>query len=148
VVARTNRPVVVSHTGVQGTCPGPRNLDDARLESIAGTGGVIAIGLWPEAVCGETPAAWARAVRYAVDRVGADHVALGSDWDGAVPAIVDAAGTVHLTAALLDVGLDTDQIRRIMGGNTIRVLREVLPTGPTLRRGGSALDDVDDRGRG
>jgi membrane dipeptidase len=146
VLARASRPVVVSHTGIQGTCPGPRNLDDARLEAIAATGGVIGIGLWPDAVCGETPAAWARAVRYAVDRVGADHVALGSDWDGAVPAIVDAAGTVHLTAALLDVGFDADEIRRIMGGNTIRVLREVLPAGVTPRRGGRNLDDTNDMG--
>ena len=146
VLERASRPVVVSHTGVQGTCPGPRNLDDARLEAIAGTGGVIAIGLWPDAVCGDSPAAWAQAVRYAVDRVGADHVALGSDWDGAVPVIVDAAGTVHLTAALLDVGLEADEIRRIMGGNTIRVLREVLPAGVTPRRQGRPIGDVNDRG--
>ena len=129
VVARADRPVVVSHTGVYGTCPNARNLDDARLEAVAATRGVIGIGLWPDAVCGETPADWARAVRYAVERVGADHVALGSDWDGAVPAIVDAAGTAHLTQALLDVGLAPDEIAGIMGANTIRVLRAVLPTG-------------------
>ncbi|MEX2466446.1 MAG: dipeptidase [Gemmatimonadota bacterium] len=135
VVARTDRPVVVSHTGVYGTCPSPRNLDDARLEAIAGTGGVIGIGLWPEAVCGETPADWARAVRYAVDRVGVDHVALGSDWDGAVAAIVDAAGTPYLTAALLDVGLGPEEIAKIMGENSIRVLGAVLPErAPSSRR--------------
>ena len=129
VLALADRPVVVSHTGVYGTCPNVRNLDDARLRAIAATGGVIGIGLWPAAVCGEMPADWARAVRYAVDRVGADHVALGSDWDGAVPAIVDAAGTAHLTRALLDVGFGPDEIAGIMGENTLRVLRTVLPAG-------------------
>src|SRR5690606_3643906 len=104
VVATGGGPVVVSHTGVDGTCPGPRNLSDAQLRAVAGTGGVIGIGLWPGAVCGETPGAWARAVRHTADVVGAEHVALGSDWDGAVPGYVDEAGAVQLTAALLEAG--------------------------------------------
>jgi len=121
--------VVVSHTGVAGTCPGPRNLDDGRLEAIAAAGGVVGIGLWPGAVCGDTVDDWARAVRHAADVMGPEHVALGSDWDGAVPAIVDAAGTVHLTDALLRAGFRPEEIRGIMGGNTIRVLRSMLPQG-------------------
>ena len=133
VAGRATRPVVVSHTGVRGTCPNARNLEDAAVEAIAATGGVIGIGLWPEAVCGETAADWARAVRYTVDLVGAGHVSLGSDWDGAVPAIVDAAGTARLTAALLDAGLGPDEIAGVMGGNAIRVLSAVLPAGPARR---------------
>jgi len=131
LAATGGTPLLVSHTGVQGTCPGPRNLDDARLGAIAATGGVIGIGVWPDAVCGETPADWARAVRYAADRVGVAHVGLGSDWDGAVPAIVDAAGTIHLTAALVAEGFHPDEIRGIMGENVIRVLRTLLPEDPT-----------------
>ncbi|MDZ7778729.1 MAG: dipeptidase [Gemmatimonadota bacterium] len=127
VVARTTRPVVVSHTGVDGTCPSPRNLDDGRLEAITSTGGIIGIGLWPDAICGRTPADWARAVRYAADRVGTRHVALGSDWDGAVPVIVDASGTDHLVDALLNEGFTQEDVVRILGGNTLRVLRESLP---------------------
>lgn len=133
VTKRARRPVVVSHTGVDGTCPGPRNLGHGQLRSIADTGGVVGIGLWPEAVCGETPADWARAVRYATDLVGVEHVALGSDWDGAVPAIVDASGTEHLTAALLDEGFSSGEIRAILGGNTLRVLLANLPTAPPSR---------------
>lgn len=135
LAAAPGRPLVVSHTGVDGTCPSPRNLDDARLRSIASTGGVIGIGLWPEAVCGTTPDAWARAVRHAADRIGSAHVALGSDWDGAVPAIVDAAGTLHLTAALVDQGFSPDEVRGIMGENTVRVLRALLPEDPAPARG-------------
>ena len=67
-------PVVVSHTGVFATCPSPRNLPDEALRRIAATGGVVGIGLWPEALCGETPAHWAAAVRHAVTVVGAAHV--------------------------------------------------------------------------
>jgi membrane dipeptidase len=123
-------PIIVSHTGVKGTCNNRRNLDDGRLTRIAATGGVVGIGLWPTAVCGETPSAWALAVRHAAEVAGVDHVGLGSDWDGAVTTIVDATGTTDLTQALLDEGFESDDIRKIMGGNVIRVLRETLPAGP------------------
>ncbi|MDA0329257.1 MAG: dipeptidase [Gemmatimonadetes bacterium] len=121
-------PVVVSHTGVKGTCDNRRNLDDGRLSRIAATGGVVGVGLWPTAICGESPADWAKAVRHAVDVMGVDHVGLGSDWDGAVPAIIDAAGTVYLVEALLEEGFTNDDIAKIMGSNTIRVLLQTLPT--------------------
>jgi len=56
-----------------------------------------------------------------------DHVGLGSDWDGAVAAMIDASQTIRLTQALLDVGFGEEDIRKIMGGNAIRVLMESLP---------------------
>ena len=127
VLAIAERPVIVSHTGVRGTCDNQRNLDDQRLVGIAATGGVIGIGLWPTAICGESTSAWARAVRHAVGVAGVDHVALGSDWDGAVEAVVDAAGAVHLVDALLTEGFTAQEIRGIMGENAIRVLRATLP---------------------
>lgn len=55
------------------------------------------------------------------------HVALGSDWDGAVGVPFDDAGLVHLTDALLEVGLDEAAIRAVMGKNVLRVLGEALP---------------------
>ncbi len=134
VLELASTPLLVSHTGVKATCDNARNLDDGQLARIAATGGVLGIGLWPEAVCGQTPAAWARAVRHAADVAGVDHVGLGSDWDGAVPTIVDASGTVHLTAALVAEGFDADEIERIMSGNVVRVLRETLPIAPGAAR--------------
>jgi len=62
-----------------------------------------------------------------VDRVGSDHVALGSDWDGAVSVPFDAANVVRLTDALLDAGLDGAAIRAVMGENVLRVLATALP---------------------
>jgi len=49
-----------------------------------------------------------------------------SDWDGAVPTIVDAAGTVHLVEALLREGFGSDEIRKIMCGNVVRTLMRTL----------------------
>ncbi len=127
VLSVATRPVVVSHTGVRGTCDNRRNLDDARLRAVADAGGVVGIGLWKTAICGARAEDWARSVRHALDVAGPDHVALGSDWDGAVGTIVDAAGTVRLTEALLGTGLSKADIRRVMGDNAVRLLRATLP---------------------
>ena len=129
VLDRATTPLLVSHTGVKGTCDNARTLDDGRLERIAATGGVVGIGLWETVLCGTTPDDWARAVRHSVTVAGIDHVALGSDWDGAVTTVVDASGTAHLTQALLREGFADDEIRRIMGGNVVRVLAQTLPPG-------------------
>jgi microsomal dipeptidase-like Zn-dependent dipeptidase len=125
----STRPVVASHTGVRGVLDNARNLSDTHLDGIAAGGGLVGIGFWPTATGGEDAAAIARSIAYAVDRVGAGHVALGSDWDGAVPVPFDAANTVQLTDALLDVGLDEAAIRAVMGENVLRVLVATLPEG-------------------
>lgn len=127
VLAMTKKPVLVSHTGVVGTCPGPRNLTDAHLQRIAATGGVVGIGYWDGAVCQSDVPNIIRAIRYAVDKVGVNHVALGSDFDGATATPFDATGLVLLTQGLLDAGFSEADIRAIMGGNVQRLLREQLP---------------------
>jgi membrane dipeptidase len=127
VLAIAKRPVVVSHTGVQGTCQNQRNLSDAQLKAIADNGGLIGIGFWDVAVCGSTPQAIARAIRHAVNVAGINHVALGSDFDGATTVPFDAAHMVQLTDALLDAGLTEPEIRKVMGDNVLRFLRQNLP---------------------
>ncbi len=126
-LAIARRPVVVSHTGVKGTCDNPRNLSDAHLRGVARTGGVIGIGFWETAVCGRGPDAIARAVHHAVSVAGIDHVALGSDFDGAVSTPFDAGGLASLTEALISEGFGDTDIARIMGANAIRVLQGALP---------------------
>jgi membrane dipeptidase len=128
------RPVVASHTGVRGVLDNARNLPDAQLDGIAATGGLVGIGFWPWACGGGDAASIARSIAYAVDRIGPAHVSLGSDWDGAVPVPFDAAHVDRLTEALLDVGLDEPTIRAVMGENVLRLLDEVLPTGPVEGR--------------
>ena len=79
------RPIVASHTGVRGVADNARNLSDEHLAGIAAGGGLVGIGFWPTACGGPNAASIARSIAYAVERIGAEHVALGSDWDGAVP---------------------------------------------------------------
>jgi microsomal dipeptidase-like Zn-dependent dipeptidase len=127
VLALATRPVLVSHTGVRGTCDNQRNLSDEQLKGIAKTGGVIGIGFWDTAVCGTDATAIARAIRYTANLVGVDHVGLGSDFDGAVTEPFDTTGLVQITDALLAEGFSDEEISRIMGGNVLRVLKESLP---------------------
>ena len=127
VTAIASKPVVVSHTGVRGTCSNNRNLTDQELRAVASTGGVIGIGYWDTATCGTDVHAIVKAIRYAKSIVGADHVALGSDFDGAIDAPFDVTGIPLITEALLNDGFSEQEIRQIMGENFVRVLNQTLP---------------------
>jgi membrane dipeptidase len=127
VLAMATRPTVVSHTGVKGTCDNTRNLSDEQLRVIAANGGLVGLGFWETAVCGAEAAAIARAQRYTADLIGIDHLALGSDFDGAVETPFDASGLVKVTEAMLAAGFTNDEIGKAMGGNQIRFLLENLP---------------------
>ena len=129
VLAMARRPVIASHTGLRGVVDSVRNLTDAQARAIAETGGVLGIGFWPT-VCGGTGAGdIARAIAHAIRVAGIEHVALGSDFDGAVPVPFDATGLILLTDALIEAGLDDDAIQKVMGGNVHRLLAETLPSG-------------------
>lgn len=127
VLAMATKPVISSHGGVQGTCKGNRNLTDEEVKGIAKTGGVVGIGYWPDAVCSTDPAAIAKAILHVRDIAGIDHVALGSDFDGAVTTPFDTSGVAHVTQALIEAGLSDADIAKVMGGNVVRVLMQVLP---------------------
>ena len=126
VLAIAKRPLVVSHTGVKGTCESPRNLSDDHLRRIAATGGIIGVAYFEVAVCGTDASAIARAIRHAVDIAGVDHVALGSDFDGAVAVPFDTTGIALIVDALLASGMDEAAVEKIAGGNALRFLRETL----------------------
>jgi membrane dipeptidase len=127
VLAMANRPLVVSHTGVKGTCDNNRNLSDDQIQAVAAKGGLIGIGYWDTATCGTDARAIVKAMRYVSDRVGAEHVALGSDFDGAITAPFDTTGVVEITDAMLEAGYSEQDIRMIMGENVLRFLQANLP---------------------
>jgi microsomal dipeptidase-like Zn-dependent dipeptidase len=127
VLRIATRPVIVSHTGVKGTCDNMRNLSDDQLKAVANNGGIVGVGFWDTAVCGRDAAAIAKAIRHAANIMGVDHVALGSDYDGAIEAPFDATGVVQITDALLREGFNEDEVRRIMGQNVFRLLETYLP---------------------
>ena len=127
VLGLVDVPTVVSHTGVKGTCDNPRNLSDDHVRAIAAGGGVIGIGFFRMAVCGTGPDDIVAAMLHVIKLVGADHVALGSDFDGGVTTAFDVSQLASVTQAMVDAKLSDEEIVKILGGNTVRVMRQVLP---------------------
>ncbi|MDE2410924.1 MAG: dipeptidase [Sphingomonadales bacterium] len=126
ILSAARRPVVSSHGGVQATCKVNRNLTDDEIRGVAKTGGVIGIGYWDAAVCDTSPRAVAAAMKHVKDLVGVQYVALGSDYDGATTVRFDTGRLVQVTQALLDAHFTPDEIRAVMGGNALRVIRAGL----------------------
>jgi membrane dipeptidase len=130
------RPFVLSHTGFRDLAggrsrwrrysPANRNLasEDARL--VAEAGGVIGLSLSTDLLGGSDLAAAVRAFRFGAELVGVEHLAVGSDFDGGLQTVFDVTGLPLLTQGLLDGGFTRDEVATIMGGNALRVLREVL----------------------
>ena len=126
LLAMATRPVVSSHGGVQATCKVNRNLTDDEVRGVAKTGGVIGIGYWDGALCDTSPRAAAKAMKHVRDLVGIEHVALGSDYDGATTVRFDTSQLVQVTQALMDEGFTPAEIRAVMGENALRVIRAGL----------------------
>ncbi len=133
-VARISEaPLVATHSGVHALCPSPRNLTNRQLDRIADTGGIVGVNFHvgflrsdgdPKAPTslGEI----VRHVRYAADRIGVEHVGLGSDFDGAtMPGdLGDVTGLPRLVDALFEAGFDHADVRRIAHENWERVLAQ------------------------
>ncbi|MDZ3830742.1 MAG: dipeptidase [Sphingopyxis sp.] len=131
ILKMARRPVVSSHGGVQATCKVNRNLSDEQIRGVAATGGLVGIGYWDAAVCDTSPASIAKAMKHVRDLVGIQHVALGSDYDGATTVRFDTSKLVQITQALIDAGFSDDEIRAAMGGNAIRILSAgLVPLAP------------------
>jgi microsomal dipeptidase-like Zn-dependent dipeptidase len=129
VLAVATRPVVVSHTGVRGTCDNSRNLSDVQLDAVRANRGLVGIAFFRQAVCGDDLRAIAVAIRYAATRIGIESVALGSDFDGAVATPIDVTGVRRIADALADEGFGSGDIAAIMGQNAVRFFMESLPSG-------------------
>ena len=127
VLSLSTRPLVVSHTGFKGHCDSPRNISDSLMLRIAKAGGLIAVGYWDGAVCGNTPDDIVTAIRYGIDLVGSQHVSLGSDYDGTVTTSFDTSELAVLTHTMLEKGFSEIEIRNVMGENMLKFLGENLP---------------------
>lgn len=131
VVAMTDIPLVVSHTGLRSTCDVHRNFPDDLMAQIVANGadqggGVIGIGYWADVTCDDSPEGVAAVIMAAIAVLGEDHVSLGSDFDGSMGTAFDTSELAALTDALLRAGATETQIEKVMGGNMLRVLRARL----------------------
>jgi membrane dipeptidase len=132
--ARLNAgPLVVSHAAAHALCPASRNLTHRQLDAIGESGGLVGV-IFGCAFLREdmedddnTPLSLIAAhARYVADRIGVEHVALGSDFDGTkIPAeLRDASGLPRLLDALADVGFNHEELAAIAWRNWRRVFSE------------------------
>jgi membrane dipeptidase len=96
------------------------------MKEIAKKGGLVAVGFWDAAVCNNTPKSVAEAIQYGIKLIGAKHVALGSDFDGAVRPGFDSSELVAITHELLEAGVEESDIRLVMGENMFNFLKNNL----------------------
>lgn len=130
----TSRPLVVTHTAAHALSQKPRNVTDKQIDAVGESGGVIGITFFtgdltasPDPDADVSLTRIVEHVRYIADRIGPEHVALGSDFDGApIPSdLSDAAGLARLVAALR-TPFDDTTLALINHGNWLRVLRNTL----------------------
>ena len=129
--AISTAPLVVSHAGAHAICPIPRSLTDTQLDVVRDSDGLVGVVFdtvmtRPDGdLVRDTPLSTiASHIEYMAERIGVEHVALGSDFDGCFPpaALSDASKT----QALLDeLAWTDDELRRLCHGNWLRVLRAV-----------------------
>lgn len=125
-LALVDRPVVLSHTGIHKHHPVHRNIPDELMVFIAQNGGVIGIGYWADVLGDHSPAGIVKAIKAGIDLVGEDHIALGSDFDGAVGTALDTSQLAALTDQMLKQGFKETTIKKVMGENMVRVLKTAL----------------------
>ncbi|MFT4548314.1 MAG: membrane dipeptidase [Verrucomicrobiales bacterium] len=128
-----SRPLIVSHTGVRGAHDHQRNILDRQAIGVAQGCGLIGVSFFKPALARADVDAIVETVNYVIALLddagleGARHVALGSDFDGAVKTVIDAAGWPQITQKLLDSGLSEEHIKLVLGGNAVRFFEENLP---------------------
>ncbi len=130
------RPFVNTHCCCGHLVDIERNMTDDQLRQLAQVGGVAGITYVPDFLAGEghseevTSHHVFRHLEHAVEVMGIDHVALGSDFDGVRNLPTDLGSppqVVHLVDRCLEAGWDETSIAKVLGGNWFRVLREILP---------------------
>jgi membrane dipeptidase len=130
------RPYIASHSNARALASHPRNLTDKQIEAIAEKGGVIGVVFCPPFVDDDRAKVSLSRVCAHIDHIkkvaGIDHVGLGSDFDGfgvtpGSPQVMkDVSQMPQLTEELLNRGYTEEEIKKVLGGNWLRVYKQVI----------------------
>jgi len=120
-------PIIASHSSVWSLCPHRRNLKDEQIRLLASRGGVMGICLYHGFLAKDHEATIEDAVahiNYVRHLVGVDYVGIGSDFDGGggIVGCQHSGELMNLMRALLREGYTDEEVRKIAGGNFLRVL--------------------------
>ncbi|KAL2214627.1 membrane dipeptidase [Sarocladium strictum] len=150
VLDLTRAPVMFSHSNVKAVFDCARNVPDSVLDRIPANGGVIMLNFVPEHVATHRWDAKMEDVLdhifYVANRIGWDHVGLGSDFDGVasvIPGLEDVTCYPKLIAAVLDRGATEVQVEKLISHNLLRVWTQVVAVREQMKREGvKPVEDV------
>ena len=131
VMEVSETPIIASHSSARALCDHPRNLTDDQLKALAAQGGVAQICLYKGFINKEEDKASLsdaiRHINHIVDLIGIDHIGIGSDFDGDGELIGCSATNelINITVRLLEEGYTEEDIRKIWGGNLLRVMTAI-----------------------
>lgn len=129
---------LATHSNCRALRDHPRNLHDDQLRAIAEAGGVVGLVLYgPFLKTGTANATLTDLLAHAehmIEVMGEDHVGIGTDLDGAElsafpPEIATVADVPKISSLFLERGFGDELVRKIMGGNFLRVMSGNLPHG-------------------
>ena len=134
VLEVSDKPIVASHSNARAMAPHIRNLTDDMLYRLAENGGIAGMNyatyfLHEDKELGrQTVPQLVRHIKYIKDKIGIDHIALGSDFDGISPDLeLNSADKLPLLVeALSKAGFLDHEIEKITSENALRVFRACL----------------------
>ncbi len=133
VATVATKPLLATHVGCRRFFATERNLSDEQLRLIAQSGGVVGIISWSWLLkrrgLRATREDFLDTLVHAASVAGTNHVGIGTDFDGMVwsaAGVRDASCYPSLTTGLRARGFTDNEVRAIMGGNYLRVLREAV----------------------
>ena len=126
----SSKPIVASHSSARALCNHPRNLTDDQLKALADKGGVAQVTLYSGFLKEQGMATIQDAIdhlNHMVNIMGIEHVGIGTDFDGdgEITGCASASELINFTRCLLKERYSEEDIRRIWGGNFLRVMEEV-----------------------
>lgn len=129
----SSTPIVCSHSSARALCDHPRNLTDDQLRALAARGGVAQVTFYNGFLRTDGEATILDAIahlNHMIHVAGIEHVGIGTDFDGdgGVIGYADASEALNFTLHLLRRKFSEQDIRKIWGGNWLRVMAEVQRT--------------------
>jgi len=124
-------PFLATHVGAYEINPSPYNLQDEEIRRIADSGGLVGVIFMPYWLfprgSGQGVNYIAQTLKHFINVVGEDHVGIGTDFDGFTTPpedLKDTSEMPRLTQRLLVEGYTPETIKKILGGNALRVVRD------------------------